>query len=81
MTYGKLNSDYNSKFESLSGTLRTCKKQNFIDFGPTFLMKGAHDNVAITVLQDKPAASSLDTYSVKQIRQVSVCVRAACVRA
>ena len=70
-TYGQLNEGFNDKFQSLSGTLRTCKKQNIVDFGPRFLMKGPHDAETITLLQESPPPATLNTYSVKQIRQVS----------
>ena len=38
-------------FEALVGTLRAAKKRKIISFKGQVLLKGAHDNVAITLLE------------------------------
>ena len=38
-------------FEALVGTLKAAKKRKIIDFKGQILLKGAHDNVPITMLQ------------------------------
>jgi len=44
--------DVQGYYEALVGTLRAAKKRGIIDFKGQMLLKGAHDNVAITMLND-----------------------------
>jgi len=73
IAYGALVSSVDDQFESLSGTLRTCKKQKVVSYESRFLMRGVHDNIPIVLLTapgEIPAAD-LETYTLKQVRQVS----------
>jgi len=73
IAFGVLSDKADDEFESLSGTLRTCKKNKVVSYGAPMLMRGVHSDVMITLLMGDTTipAPTLDTYSFKQIRQVS----------
>ncbi|CAJ1969580.1 unnamed protein product [Cylindrotheca closterium] len=50
--FGDLFDDDNVQnyYEALVGTLKSAKKRGLIDFKGQMLLKGAHDNVKITIL-------------------------------
>ena len=52
MTFGVLFDDDRcaNEFEALVGTLRAAKKRKVVDFKGQMLLKGAHDDVIITLL-------------------------------
>eukprot|EP00903_Cladosiphon_okamuranus_P013360 g12452.t1 len=53
VTFGKLFDDEEGQqfFEAIVGTLRAAKKRGVVDFKGQMLLKGAHDDVIITLLQ------------------------------
>jgi len=54
VTFGVLFDDDRcaNEFEALVGTLRAAKKKKIIQFQGQMLLKGAHDDVVITLLTD-----------------------------
>ena len=54
MTFGVLFDDDRcaNEFEALVGTLRAAKKKKIIKFEGQMLLKGAHDDVVITLLTE-----------------------------
>merc|ERR1719334_2019306 len=54
VTFGVLFDDDEAAntFEAIVGTLKAAKKRKIISFKGQMLLKGAHDNVPITLLQD-----------------------------
>ena len=73
IAFGMLGDNADEEFESLTGTLRTCKKNKVVSYSAPMLMRGVHNDVMITLLMGDATipAPTLDTYSFKQIRQVS----------
>jgi hypothetical protein len=55
-TFGELFDDevVQQTYEALVGTLRSAKRQGFIEFQGQMLFKGMHDNVTIYVVEGKP---------------------------
>jgi len=51
VTFGELFDDDQvaNYYEALVGTLKSAKKRKLIDFKGQMLLKGAHDNVVITI--------------------------------
>merc|ERR1719195_1645950 len=62
VTFGVLFDDDEAAntFEAIVGTLKAAKKRKIIKFKGQMLLKGAHDNVPITLLQDNDPNSSED---------------------
>ena len=54
VTFGTLFDDDEAQqvFEAIVGTLRAAKKKNIVSFKGQMLLKGAHDNVEITLLKE-----------------------------
>ena len=52
ITYGPLFVETANTFEALSGTLKTAKKYNVVEYEGELLYQGASDNVVITLLKD-----------------------------
>ncbi|CAM9619689.1 unnamed protein product [Hapterophycus canaliculatus] len=53
VSFGKLFDDEEGQqfFEAIVGTLRAAKKRGVVDFKGQMLLKGAHDDVIITLLK------------------------------
>lgn len=56
VTFGELFDDdeVQNTYEALVGTLRSAKRQGKIDFKGQMLLKGMHDSVVISVVEEAP---------------------------
>jgi hypothetical protein len=56
VTFGELFDDevVQNTYEALVGTLRSAKRKGKIDFKGQMLLKGMHDNVVISVVEEAP---------------------------
>jgi len=71
ITYGELFKLAEDSMEALSGTLKTAKKQKVVKFEAEMLFQGQSDDVVITLLKDSIPDSNAETYTYKQVRNVS----------
>ena len=54
--FGTLYDATQDVFEALAGTLKAAKKRGIVEYAAPLLLKGAHDKVAIVLLQEAAAA-------------------------
>ena len=53
----------------MSGTLRTAKKHKVLTYDEEFLMHPVHDGVPITLLKQSIPDSTLETYTLGQVKE------------